>query len=233
MGINYEIICVDNGSTDVTPEFFKENRMLCIENAQNLGVAKAWNQGIKHAKGRYSCIINNDIIVTKNWLDSLLRFVYKLRRPGIISPGTREGALDYEVEAYAAQYTGKMKKVKQKGFCGWCMMINTDRFMEIGLFDEGFGIGIGEDTDYYYRLKHAGYESWITGSAFIHHFGSATIKDIKSSALEDFENENIKKLNEKWGIKTQPYVIRKVENFKRFLNYSTLKAFKGHTLIEK
>ncbi len=227
---DYEIIAVDNGSKDGNVEYLKSKGVTLVENKSNLGVAKAWNAGIKKAKAPYIAIINNDVIITKNTVPPLLCAVSKIKNPGIISPGTREGILDYDPEEYAAEYVKKMKGIKRKGFAGWFMLIPSERFREIGLFSEDFETGIGEDTDFYLRLEKAGYESFITGDAFVHHFGSKTISAVKEEKGDSFEKRNISLLVKKWGGRA------KRGFFKRLLSSADkriIKILRGHCLVEK
>lgn len=229
--IPYEIVVVDNGSTDKTVEFLQKKKIRVIEHGKNLGVAKAWNRGIRESYAPVVCIINNDIVVSKGWLSSLTDFYFSKKNTGIVSPGTREGAFDYDFKIYAEEYVKKMKNVSRKWFSGWCMLIASDRFEKAGLFSEDFGIGIGEDMDFFLRLKKAGYESYITGSSFIHHYGSRTIKGIKESEGDKFEKDNIQKLEGKWGKKQ--YLRRRFEKIISSIDKRVMKALHGHTLVEK
>jgi len=231
--IDYEIIAIDNASTDGTSGFLKKNKIKAIRNRKNFGVAKAWNQGVKKSKSDYVCIINNDIITGDGWLETMVDLYEKTGNAGIISPGTREGAMDYDFENYSQEYVSRMKGVKEQGFFGWCMLIKSDRFRKVGYFDESFGTGIGEDTDFYFRLKKAGFQSLRTGAAFIHHFGSRTIKRIKEKIGNEFEKNNIMALNARWGIREAGYLGKKTKNFTNFLKKIYMKAVYGHLLLEK
>src|ERR1044071_10297781 len=71
----YELILVDNGSTDGTGEFLASVKATVIRNAVNLGCAKAWNQGVRAATGDVIGILNNDIVVTPGWLGRLPAFM--------------------------------------------------------------------------------------------------------------------------------------------------------------
>src|SRR3989337_3731980 len=72
---NFEIIIVDNGSTDGSVKFIKDNyrHVLLLENKSNLGFAVANNQGIRVAKGRYIVFLNNDTEADKDWLRNLVK----------------------------------------------------------------------------------------------------------------------------------------------------------------
>lgn len=66
-GISYEIILVDNASTDGSVDFFKQRNDICfISQQKNLGFGKANNLGIKHATGKYVFLLNSDTYLCNN-----------------------------------------------------------------------------------------------------------------------------------------------------------------------
>ena len=87
----HEIIFVDNGSTDGTGKWLKKlvknnSNYKLIENKKNLGFSKGCNQGIEASSGEYILLLNNDVVVTENWLAGMLeclkqRSGYRDRRP--------------------------------------------------------------------------------------------------------------------------------------------------------
>lgn len=64
---DFELIIIDNGSTDGSREFFKGNGVIVIENDGNYSYPYCQNRGIEKAKSEYLCFLNNDIIVSKDW----------------------------------------------------------------------------------------------------------------------------------------------------------------------
>jgi GT2 family glycosyltransferase len=232
MNIEHEIVVVDNASSDGTAGYLKDSGIFYLANKENLGVAKAWNQGIRASTGQYVCIINNDIVASAGWLSSLIDFYEAMPGAGIVSPGTRWGELNYDPDKYAAGYVKAMKNVKQDGYAGWCMLIDRTRFSKTGYFCEDYEIGTAEDTDFYYALHKAGFKSFITGCAFVHHFGSRTLKEIRKER-EGFEEENLRKLRKKWGIVEESYWERKRKSLVKFGRNFFLKITHGHTLDER
>lgn len=230
--MEHEIVVVDNASTDGTVDYLKEKGLFYLANKENLGVAKAWNQGIKASKGEYVCIINNDIVASAGWLSSLVDFYEMHADAGIVSPGTRWGELDYDFDRYAADYVRKMRDVTKDGYAGWCMLIRRDRFAKAGYFCEDYKVGTCEDTDFYHSLNKAGFKSYITGCAFVHHFGSRTLKVMRKE-VAGFEDENTKKFMEKWDLKPDTYAERKQKSMQKFINNAFLKITRGHTLDER
>lgn len=229
---DYEFIVVDNASTDGTQEYFRSKGFKYIKNSENLGVAKAWNIGVKASGAEYACIINNDILTGENWLKALIDFYASRPEAGIVSPGTRWGRLDYDFEPYARSYMKKMKSVTAVGFAGWCMLIKRERFEKVGYFCEDYRIGTGEDVDFYNALKKNGHTSFITGSSFIHHFGSKTLKIMRKKE-KGFEEANNRIYYAKWGGKPDTYWQRKKKSFMKFITNIFLKLAYGHTLNEK
>ena len=90
--VKYEIIVVDNGSKDNSFSTFEKLQkltpnLILIRNKENLGYAKANNQGIRKAKGDYILLLNSDTLVKKHTLDRLVDFARKTDDAGVV--GTR------------------------------------------------------------------------------------------------------------------------------------------------
>jgi len=184
----YEIIVIDNGSSDGTTEYLhskardldrSDDRLLIITNEKNLGVAPAWNQGLQAATGKTIGILNNDILVTAGWYRSLL-WALDYHKLGLVCPFTGNGPLDYELPVRAEAFTKKnLLKLWTNRYDFSAAIMTRATYEKIGLFDEKFIIGGYEDTDYCYRLNEADIKFGISGAAFIHHFGSQTLGEFK------------------------------------------------------
>lgn len=141
-----EVIVVANGCTDNTREYVKSlgdwAKLIWSDDA--LGYTKATNLGIKQSKGEYVVLLNNDTELlpqqTNQWLE-------KLEEPFVNSTVGITGPLQlYDV--YAAHNV----------LIFFCVMIKRDVFESIGLLDEIFSPGGGEDIDFTIRAKLAGYK---------------------------------------------------------------------------
>jgi GT2 family glycosyltransferase len=204
---NYEIIVVDNGSTDDTKKYLetmKENlknsndTFITIYNEKNLGVAPAWNQGCKLAQNEIIAVLNNDIVVTQGWLCSLL-WALETFHLELVSPFANTGELNYELEQKAFEFTEKNSTKVWLNEYDFCAFIFRKRlFQELGDFDENFLVGGYEDTDYIYRLRKNRYRFGVSGSAFIHHFGSSTLGDFKKLG-DKHVGHNRDYFIQKWG----------------------------------
>lgn len=86
--LDLEVILIDNNSKDKTIQKLKKfkSRIVLIKNKSNLGFAKACNQGIKTAQGKYLFFLNPDTIVKKNAIEILVSFLQKNSNVGVVGP---------------------------------------------------------------------------------------------------------------------------------------------------
>jgi len=205
---DYELIVVDNASDPPgLPEGFHAHKL--IENKENLGFPKAANQGLAIAEGDYICFINNDLIMTPNWLTYLKRHLD--RGFDIVGPtansvsGPQQVILDdvYHGEDELYQAAENCHR-KNENICvpfyrivGFCMLLKREVFDTIGGFDEEFGIGNFEDDDFCMRAIEAGYKVGIARDVFLHHFGSVSFKQ-EQVDYTDLLKKNEKIMRRKW-----------------------------------
>ena len=231
-----ECIVIDNASTDDTKDYLisLDSKIKIITNEENLGCSRSWNQGIKNSKGDWVIILNNDVRLSSGWLRSLIDAAVE-KNLQVVSPAMREGPLNYNFDLYASSYTETMKNICRKWTpIGVCFAVKREVFKKVGLFDENYEIGQYEDADFFRRCKLNNISMGITGSSFIHHFGSSTQSILKSSLKYDYAKQNQLYHRKKWGIG----FIRKLTE--RFTEQILVKFwsrreyfFHKHSLIEK
>ncbi len=211
----HEIIFVDNGSADGTVKWLRQlvrenaNYRL-IENLKNLGFAKGCNQGIEAASGEYILLLNNDVVVTENWLSGLLEAHRLGPDAGIVGPMTNNISGPQQVlqigyqsleglAEYAQQFraTNRHRIIPMRRIVGFCMLFPRELVEKIGLLDEQFGTGNYEDDDYCLRTALAGYRNIIAGDVFIHHYGSRSFIGNRVDYGEAMTG-NGKRFQEKW-----------------------------------
>lgn len=217
---NYEIIVVDNCSSDDTVEYLRAleqvtSNVRVILNQKNDGFAKGNNLGLEQAKGEFLVLLNNDTIVPPGWLSRLL---WHLRdsETGIIGPlsnSVGNGAkldVEYatwgEMEVFAQthnwSYDNQVSDIHMLGM--FCVALRRDVYNLIGPLDEQFGVGTFEDDDYCMRIREKGYRILCALDVFVHHFGSATFS--KYVNISKIYQENQPKYEKKWGLEWLPYV---------------------------
>ncbi|HVN84447.1 MAG TPA: glycosyltransferase [Candidatus Binatia bacterium] len=220
----FEIICVDNGSTDHSSDMARGLGCRVIRNEENLGCARAWNQGIRAAVAPLIIVMNNDIVVTSGWLSGLVDF---RRRCGaaVVSPVVINGECDYDLETYRRDYTRKFAARSRPGWAAMCFLTSADTFASVGLFDEQF-LGFGfEDEDWDIRLGRARIPTAITGSVLIHHFHQITTKNLAGDKWKKVKNPNKTVLENKWGWRLTLRRIRK--ELQKFANRLRYPGFHG------
>lgn len=212
----HEIIFVDNGSTDGTVKWLKKlikinDNYTLIENTTNLGFSKGCNQGIKESSGEYILLLNNDVVVTKDWLSGMLECLNSAPDVGIVGPMTNSisgpqmvAHVDYsspdQLAAYARKFRDehRHRRIPLRRIVGFCMLFRRDLVERIGSLDESFGTGNYEDDDFCLRSALAGCRNFIAGDVFIHHHGSRSFVGNNihyGSAMSG----NKKIYNSKWG----------------------------------
>lgn len=214
---DYELILVDNGSTDGTTEYFKEYvrqepRARLIVNARNRGFAAGNNQALSLARGDYVVFLNNDTVVTAGWLpdlqaalrrDPALGIVgpvsnYVAGRQRVADPGyTSLGELPRFAADWKAAHRGEFEEVSR--VIGFCLLASRKVIDAIGGFDPGFINGNFEDDDFCLRAGLAGFKVGIARDVFIHHTGSKTFRGAGLNYERNLR-ENWETFKARWGL---------------------------------
>ncbi|WP_336820139.1 glycosyltransferase [Bacillus subtilis] len=182
-----EIIVVDNGSSDGTCDYLKHlSSIKVIFNKTNKGFAKACNQGLEVATGDNILFLNNDTVVTSQWLEPMIKLLYQDDKIGMVGPvsnyvsGPQQISVDYtsleEIEHFSQrhgmEHRGKSRAVLR--LVGFCLLVKKEVLDKIGGFDERFEGGSFEDDDLCLRALQEGYQLKIALDSFVHHQGHAT-----------------------------------------------------------
>jgi len=201
---DYEIVLIDNGSTDETKDID-----VAVRFKENQGFAKAANKGIEISEGNYVCLLNNDVIVTPGALDLLKQHIDR-NEMDIAGACTnfcagKQQILIPEYDNIEELYQRAFRYAMQNKYnyeiadsvIGFCMMFRKKLLIDIGYFDEQFGLGNCEDIDFCMRAKKAGYKIGIAKDVYVHHFGGVTHK-ILGIDYNKLLKENQEKLEKKW-----------------------------------
>ena len=187
---NFEVILVDNGSTDGSCSFVTANYpwVHLIELSENFGFCGAVNAGIRAAKAPYVLLLNNDTEVKEDFVEEMLAAVR--RHKNAFSCGARmvqyhdRDRLDDVGNYYCAlgwsfaRSRGKdihAYETEDKIFsaCAGAAIYRKKILEKIGYFDEEHFAYL-EDTDIGYRARIYGYENWYAPKAIVYHVGSGT-----------------------------------------------------------
>jgi len=204
------IYLADNASSDDSISFVKNtfSSIKIIQNTDNFGFAKGYNQALKFVEEDYYALVNSDIEVTENWLTPILEIFENQRETAIIQPKI----LDYknkEMFEYAGAGGGFIDKYGFP-FCrgrifqslekdnnqyndeidifwasGACFFIRKEIFRRLNGFDEDF-FAHQEEIDLCWRAFNLNYKVKYTGKSTVYHVGGATLKE--SSPHKTFLN---------------------------------------------
>ena len=192
--IEYEIIVIDNASTDGSKEFFVcDQRIKYQYNEINLGFGLANNEGIKIATGRNILLLNPDTLLLNNAIKILSDFIdenphigccggnlynddmkpihsYSMLLPSYIWELNLicAGLVEKVIWGKNAQFNSSNKPKKVGYICGADMMIKCNVLKQVGMFSDKFFLYY-EDTELSYRIKKAGYKIYSVPNAKIQH----------------------------------------------------------------
>ncbi|MGQ9602714.1 MAG: glycosyltransferase [bacterium] len=197
-GLISEIIVVDNNSSDGSPEMVSQEfpGVTLIRNQQNLGYAKAVNQGIQKSKSDYFLILNPDIEVLEGAIINLWRFMESHQDAGIAGAQllNPDGSIQlscrtfYTFTVFLLRRTplGRLfpdaKLLKKHLMMDWdhqsdrevdwvigaCLMVRRSAFESVGGMDERFFLYF-EDVDWCYRMRKNGWQVYYVHSAKMKH----------------------------------------------------------------
>lgn len=184
-GIDYELILIDNGSTDDTLEYFHSvvwEKKTIVHVTQNIGSGyPSLMLGVKDF-GKFICILGNDVIVTQDWLKNLLSCANSDLRIGMVVPvssnvsNLQEVALPYkdydEMQAAAAQFnkSDPRKWEDRLRLMTVAALYRKEVLLALGwpMGDHGFAHDFGDD-DISFAVRRMGYRAVLAGDTWVCH----------------------------------------------------------------
>lgn len=214
--VPYEVIVIDNASTDETSELLgKFSNLHKIWNNSNLGFVEACNQGANASKGTYLLFLNNDTQVSKDWLRSMVELAQRDNQIGavgakLIYPDGRlqeAGGIVWNDKHNLAWNYGKYDNpdnyeynyIKEVDYCsGACLLVRKELFQKLGGFDLQYAPAYCEDSDIAFGIRKLGYKVMYQPKAEIIHFEGITAGTDTSQGIKQFQIVNQNKFFNKW-----------------------------------
>jgi len=187
----YEIIIVDNASSDNSIEFISSTYpdIVLIKAEENLGFASGCNLGIKNSSGEYIVLLNNDTVVAPNWLKELVAVADSDKDVAIagskllfkLKPNEIQNAMSFLTTRGDGGDMGSHQPDEGQydttrevmAVCGASMLIKRTLVEDIGAFDEDF-FAYYEDMDLCYRTRLYGKKIVFAAKSIVYHVHSAT-----------------------------------------------------------
>ncbi len=204
----YEVIVFDNASTDGSLPYLRTvDNITLVESPVNLGCPVGRSQAMSLARGDFVVLLDNDAMVTPDWLVRMLTHMKGDPQIGILGPRSNyvSGSQlvnsasyknSYEMIQFAKYWSWAVDREQQQlvavhRLVGFCMVIRRELIDKIGGCDPQFGKFGFEDDDFTLRALIAGYKAMIANDVFVHHTGGPQTKG---------DPEYNRELANAWGI---------------------------------
>lgn len=196
-----DVYVADNCSTDDSVSFLKKRypSVKIIQNKENGGYAKGYNDALKCIEADVFCLLNNDVEVTKRWLFPIINAFTEDKNTAIIQPKLLDfknrdsfeyaGAAGGFIDKYGYPYCrGRIFNTLEKDLgqyndtseifwaSGACFFIRSNVFKELDGLDERFFAHM-EEIDLCWRAKNLDYSVKYVGQSTIYHVGGATLSN--------------------------------------------------------
>jgi len=219
--IKYQLIVIDNGSDNDTQEYLKTTQAKVIRNDKNLGFVKAINQGLSTSEAAYVILLNNDVILGKNWLENLIDAsiagfdivvplcfnsvisVSSLKKDveskGVAWPDYPDTDVTRWAEFFQQIYYKTILILSKTNFVTFfCVLLTNNVIKQVGLLDEQFGSGLYDDLDYCRRAEKLGFKMAVALDTYAYHKERTTFRQVYSEQeLNALLNKNLALLNKK------------------------------------
>ena len=188
--VPYELIIVDDCSSDSTQEVLGGiKNATVLRNDENLDFLLSTNQGAKLAHGQYILFLNNDVIVRRKFLSTLVNTLESYPDCGAVGPKfiNMDGSLqeagayvmhDAKVVMYGSSrgaFQPEFSYVREVDYCSAaCLLVQTELFRQVGGLDEEYVPAYYEDPDLCFKLKKLGYKVVFQPEVTVfHHMGAS------------------------------------------------------------
>lgn len=218
----HRLVIIDNASESDTRDFLQGirntpgSKITLVRNKENEGFIKAVNKGISLARGKFICLLNNDTIVTPGWLSEMIKIFELDPKMGIVNPSSNSLGQKLPKGVSPEDYSKSLRKQSGQAAAlgtalGFCILVKNELFSKVGCFDEIFGRGNFDDTDFSMRAKRGGYGVARAMASYVYHDEQRSFKNVKSYK-QDFE-KNKKIFESRWGKTKRVIVILKNVNY--------------------
>jgi GT2 family glycosyltransferase len=224
----YEVIVIDNASTDGSQAMVRRDfpRVKLIENAQNVGFAKANNQGMEIAQGRYVLLLNSDAFVKDGTIDTMVAFMDAhpaagmaacklLYEDGTVQPSvSRFPTLETEFYTavgleklfpnsrlfgkYQMRYWDHNDLREVDVILGAFMVVRREAIEQVGMMDERFFM-YSEEVDWCYRFKRAGWKIYSTPATEAVHIWGGTSQQIRAQMIVQLYRSRVQFFRKHYG----------------------------------
>ena len=196
----YEVVLVDNGSTDDSAGFVKTNfpTVKLIEFKQNHGFCGGYNKAVPFIDSEYMVLLNTDVEVTENWIEPVFQFLrankdYKAAQPKILDQkdkskfeyaGAAGGFIDHlgypfcrgRIFQSIEEDHGQYDEIRDVFWAsGSCLFVKREAYLSLGGLDHEFFAHM-EEIDLCWRIWNSGHKVAAVPESKVYHVGGGTLK---------------------------------------------------------
>ena len=221
---SFEIIVVDNGSRDDSISMIETHfqSVIILKNDRNQGFARANNQGLSIAQGRYFMLLNSDTIVLPGAIDKLIETSDRNPELGVVGPQilNMDGTVQKSWASFPSFFSELIGQNLRRRtpvisfphayevdwITGACMLVRARTVSEVGMLDDGYFM-YSEETDWCLRIKKKGWKIWYFADAEIYHLGGGSAKRTSLLQLSLLYQNKIRYFDKFYGT-TQATLLR-------------------------
>ena len=226
---SYEIIVIDNGSTDGSQALLKAGfpDVKLIENAENAGFARANNQGMQIAAGRYFLLLNSDAFVEAGTIDTMIQFMDDHPEAGMSACQLLYEDRSLQPSAYAYptlktelyttlqlnRFFPKNREFGKQAMTYWdfndtrpvdavmgaFMLVRREVVDQVGMMDESYFM-YSEEIDWCYRIQQQGWQILYNPAVQTVHLWGGTSKQIRTEMFLELYRSKVKYFRKNYGL---------------------------------
>jgi GT2 family glycosyltransferase/glycosyltransferase involved in cell wall biosynthesis len=212
------IVVINDQSDEFTTRYLRSlEGVELIENEVNQGFLGTANRGLLLSDSEFVCLLNSDtVVVDSRWLDKMVHYARSHPEVGVISPVSNEAVnlsikmhpgADINLIARLVDQHSSAKYPDAVTVVGFCLFIKREVIERIGGFDEIFGKGYCEESDFHYRAQRAGFTCKVADNVFMFHAGEASF----SGERNERYTRNRQIFDERW----LDHYLADIETFNR------------------
>ena len=224
--LDLEIIVVDNASTDGSQAMLQQTfpHARLIANVENVGFARANNQGLAACQGRYALLLNSDALLTANALQAMLDLAESEPHAGVVGAHLRNQDGSFQAShspfpnlwqeflilsglgrlLYGRPYPSRGPEENRGPQVvdyveGACLLVRRAAFEQVGGLDEGYFM-FSEEVDWCYAMREKGWQVWYEPAARVIHLGGGSSRNRQPQREGDLYRSRIRFVRKHYGI---------------------------------
>jgi O-antigen biosynthesis protein len=192
---DYELIVVDNGSTDGGADFAADAADKAVINSENLGFAAGNNSGLAAASGTYVAFVNNDTVLPAGWDNSLTEILDTQLQTGMVLPAVTAAGNPVTVRTEPGETVDVLLPFGEFP-SGVVVVMRTSQIEALGGWNEEYERASGEDLDLAFTVWAHGLDVVVDTRVLVEHASQASMKELPG--LTALYRKNLERFLDRW-----------------------------------